>query len=62
LLSESRVSAYRFEFLRLFAILPLGLAGLLQIGLIDSQYLGPVLAAGILYSLVSATALRTAKN
>jgi len=62
LLSESRAWASRFELLRLTAILPLGMAGIMRSGLIDAQFFGPVWTATIVYSLVSATALRIAAN
>jgi len=62
LLSESRTWAGRFELLRLTAILPLGMAGMMQSELIDPQVFGPVWAATIVYILVSAAALRIAAN
>ena len=40
LLSESRPRAYRFEWLRLLVILPLGMAGMMQLGLLDEPILG----------------------
>jgi len=58
LLSETRPWAGRFELLRLTAILPLGMAGMMQSALIDPQVYGPVWAATIAYILVSAVTLQ----
>ena len=60
LLSESRPYAVRFELLRLFAVLPLGVAGMLQLALIETQSSGTVWAVVIGYCLVSAVILRRA--
>ena len=60
LLSESRAWAYRFELLRLIAIVPIGTAGMLQLSLIDPQssmLIWPLVGA---YILASTTALRIA--
>lgn len=62
LLSESRAYAFRFELLRLFAVLPLGMTGMLHSALIDPQVFGPVWVATIAYVLVSAATLRIAAN
>jgi sterol desaturase/sphingolipid hydroxylase (fatty acid hydroxylase superfamily) len=62
LLSESRAFAARLESLRLFVILPLGIAGMMQIGLLDSQVSGPVPTGAAVYILVSAATLRIAAS
>jgi sterol desaturase/sphingolipid hydroxylase (fatty acid hydroxylase superfamily) len=60
LLSESRAFAVRFEILRLFVVMPLGIVGMMQTGLLDAGISGPLPAGAILYILASATALRIA--
>jgi sterol desaturase/sphingolipid hydroxylase (fatty acid hydroxylase superfamily) len=60
LLSESRDFAVRFEFARLFVIMPLGIAGVMQLGLISNEAISAVVPAAAIYVLVSAVAVRTA--
>jgi sterol desaturase/sphingolipid hydroxylase (fatty acid hydroxylase superfamily) len=62
LLSESRPRAYRFELLRLLVILPLGVAGMMQAGLIETPDYSAVWVATVVYILLSALALRLAAN
>jgi hypothetical protein len=50
----------RFEILRLFVVMPLGIVGMMQTGLLDAGISGPLPAGAILYILASATALRIA--
>ncbi len=60
LLNESREFAVRFEFARLFVIMPLGIAGVMQLGLISNDAIGAVVLAAAIYVLVSAVAVRAA--
>ncbi len=60
LLSESRANALRFELLRLFVVLPLGIAGMLQLSLLEPQSSTLIWSATAAYSLVSAATLRFA--
>ena len=57
-LSESRSYAIRFEALRLVAILPLGIAAMMQTAMFDAQDTDLVWAATIAYSLLSVANLR----
>ena len=60
LLSESRAYAVRFETVRLLVILPLGMVGMMQIALIDTQAVPMVWATTIVYTIVSVATLRIA--
>ncbi len=60
LLSESRSYALRFELLRLFGILPLGIAGMQQLSTIGEEVASPVWIGTVIYVLISTTVLRLA--
>ena len=60
LLSESRSYALRFELLRLFGILPLGIAGMQHLSIIGEDMASPVWIGTVIYVLISTTVLRLA--
>lgn len=60
LLSESRSCALRFELVRLFGILPLGIAGMQHLSIIGESMMSTVWIGTVIYVLVSTTALRLA--
>jgi alkylglycerol monooxygenase len=60
LLSESRSYALRFELLRLFGILPMGIAGMQHLSIIGEDMAGPVWIGTVIYVLISTTVLRLA--
>ena len=62
LLSESRSYALRFELVRLFGILPLGIAGMQQLSIIGEEAADPVWIGTVVYVLVSTTVLRFAAS
>lgn len=60
LLSESRSYALRFELVRLFGILPLGIAGMQRLFLLAEEASGSVWIGTVIYVLISALVLRVA--
>ena len=59
-LSESRSYALRFELVRLFGILPLGIAGMQHLHIIGEEVASPVWIGTVIYVLISMTVLRLA--
>lgn len=57
LISEGRHYALRSEYLRLLVVLPLGLYGMVQVGIVDADSVPAIGVAAIAYMLVSCVAI-----